>query len=88
MRESGRICCSCKVTLESPPANSRERYCERCEPRQRIYMHFMLKPDGWHISFLERDLKTSLPRSFVFQDSAKVIKMAMRGGSETPIVRR
>lgn len=29
MRESGRICCSCKVTLDSPPANHGERYCKR-----------------------------------------------------------
>jgi hypothetical protein len=26
-------------------------------------------------------LKTSLPRSFVFQDSIKVIEMALRGGA-------
>ena len=46
-------------------------------------MHFMLMPTGWRVTFLEADLKTSLPRSFVFQDSAKVIEMAMRGGADS-----
>ena len=44
-------------------------------------MHFMLR-EGWHISFLEPDLKTPLPRKFTFQDPAKVIEMAMRGGAD------
>ena len=35
-----------------------------------------------HISFPEPDLKTSLPRKFIFQDSAKVVEMAMRGGAD------
>jgi hypothetical protein len=43
----------------------------------------MLTAEGWRITFLERDLKTSLPRSFVFQDSTKVIEMAMRGGADS-----
>ena len=38
MRESGKICCSCKVLLEPPPA--RERYCPKCQPRHRVYMHY------------------------------------------------
>jgi len=78
MRESGRICCSCKVPLESPPA--KERYCERCEPRHKVYMHFMSR-NGWHVSFLEADLKTTLPGNMTFQDSAKVIELALRGGA-------
>jgi hypothetical protein len=81
MRESGRICCSCKVPLESPPAKHGERYCDRCEPRRKVYMHFMLATDGWRVTFLEDDLKTPLPRKMIFQDSIKVIEMALRGGA-------
>jgi hypothetical protein len=43
----------------------------------------MLMPTGWRITFLEADLKTSLPRWYIFQDSAKVIEMAMRGGADS-----
>lgn len=46
-------------------------------------MHFMLARGGWFVQFLEADLKTSLPRKFTFQDSAKVIEMAMRGGADS-----
>jgi hypothetical protein len=42
----------------------------------------MVRAEGWHISFLEPDLKTALPRKFIFQDSAKVVEMAMRGGAD------
>jgi len=44
-------------------------------------MHFMLMPEGWCITFLEEDLKTPLPRKIIFQDSIKVIEMALRGGA-------
>ncbi len=46
MRESRRICCSCKVLLEPPPA--RERYCAKCKPTHRVYMHFMETHSGFH----------------------------------------
>ncbi len=45
-------------------------------------MQFRGMPEGWHVSFLEPDLKTSLPRKFIFQDPAKVVEMAMRGGAD------
>ena len=46
-------------------------------------MHFMLMPSGWRITFIEADLKTSLPRWYIFQDSAKVIEMAARGSADS-----
>ena len=51
-------------------------------------MHFMLAASGWSVTFLEEDLKTSLPRFFVFQDSIKVIEMALRGGAEKVLADR
>ena len=83
MRESGRICCSCKMPLDSPPAKHGERYCKMCEPRWRVLMNFMAVNGGWSVSFLEQDARTPLPRKFVFQDSAKVMEMAMRGGADS-----
>ncbi len=78
-RESGRICCTCKSSL--PPGPARERYCDRCAPRRRVYMHFMLARGGWYCQFLEEDLKTPLPRKLTFQEPEKVIDMAKRGGA-------
>lgn len=81
MRERGQICCSCKAILKPEP--TKERYCSRCDPKRiRVLMHFMLVTAGWRVTFLEADCKTSLPRKFVFQDSAKVMEMAMRGGAD------
>ncbi len=45
-------------------------------------MHFMERPEGWYISFLEADLKTPLPRKFIFQDSAKILELASRGRAD------
>lgn len=42
-------------------------------------MHFMLR-QGWYCQFVEEDLKTPLPRKFTFDDPAKVIELAARGG--------
>ena len=71
------------MPLDSPPARHGERYCKMCEPRRRILMNFMLVNGAWSVSFLEQDARTSLPRTFVFQDSAKVMELAMRGGADS-----
>ena len=34
--------------------------CARCAPRHRVLMQFMLTKDGWSVSFLEEDCKTSI----------------------------
>ena len=81
-RETGVICCRCHALL--PPVY-RERYCKDCEPRHQIYMHFQNARQGWRVTFLEQDLKTPLPRVFVFQDPAKIIEMATRGGADNTL---
>ena len=45
-------------------------------------MHFMHAHAGWRVTFLEEDLKTPLGRALVFQDVAKVIDLAQRGGAD------
>lgn len=80
MRESGRICCACKVPLDPPPAI--ERYCTRCQPRHRIYMHYMHTHRGWLCQFMLEDVRTPLGKRFTFQDPQKVVEMAKKGGAE------
>jgi len=83
MRLAGQICCACKVSLPiTPNQKPGERYCTRCAPRHRVYMQFMLAKDGWSVSFLEPDLKTSLPRRLTFQNDVKFLDLARRGGAE------
>ena len=61
MRLAGQICCACKVSLPAEPNQKPgERYCARCAPRHRVLMQFMLAKDGWSVSFLEEDCKTSI----------------------------
>ena len=43
-------------------------------------MHYMLS-DGWFCQFLDEDLKTPLPRKVRFDDAAKIIEMAEKGGA-------
>jgi hypothetical protein len=43
-----------------------------------VYMSFMSR-DGWHVQFLEADLKTALPRKFTFADPEKIRELARRG---------
>ncbi len=47
----------------------------------RVYMHFMHR-DGWHIQFLEEDLKTSLPRKLTFAATNKIFEMHERWGAD------
>ncbi len=85
MRLAGKICCNCKVPIDLGPWSGGERYCDRCtaakHPRHKIYAHFMLAKGGWYCQFLEADLKTSLPRKLTFQDEAKILDLAQRGGA-------
>jgi hypothetical protein len=53
----------------------------RCAPRHKVLMQFMLAKDGWTVSFLEEDCKTSLPLVFVFQNELKILDMARHGGA-------
>jgi hypothetical protein len=36
----------------------------------------------WSVTFLEEDLKSSLPRRFVFQNDVKILDLARREGTE------
>jgi hypothetical protein len=42
-------------------------------------MNYMLR-DGWRCSFLEEDLKTTLPRKLTFREPTKIIESAERCG--------
>lgn len=82
-RLSGRICCACKVPLDPQPNQvPGERYCERCAPRHKVYMHFQMAKGGWSVTFLEPDLKTPLPRRFTFQGEVKILDLARHGGAD------
>jgi hypothetical protein len=48
--------------------------------KRKVYLYFMCR-NGWQCQFLEPDLKTTAARPITFQDPAKVIEMAERGGA-------
>ena len=79
-RLAGEICCACKVRLKPDTSQKTgERYCDRCAPKHRVYMHFMLN-QGWMCQFLESDLKTPLPRKFTFATPDKILQLVERAG--------
>jgi hypothetical protein len=45
-------------------------------------MQFMVAKDGWMVSFLEEDCRTSLPRHLVFQSELKILDLATHSGAE------
>jgi hypothetical protein len=45
-------------------------------------MHFRLAKEGCSVTFFEENLKTSLPRRFVFQNDVKILDLARSGGAE------
>ena len=47
-----------------------------------VYMYFQDR-NGWQCQFLEKDLKTSLPRKLHFTSAEKVIELVERGGGIT-----
>lgn len=47
-------------------------------PTHRVYMTFFLR-QGWHVQFLEADVKTPLPRKLTFADPDKIRELARRG---------
>jgi hypothetical protein len=47
-----------------------------------VLMNFMLAKDGWSVSFLEEDCRTSLPRHLVFQSELKILDLARHGGAD------
>jgi hypothetical protein len=48
------------------------------DARRRVYMSFMNRK-GWHVQFLEADLKTPLPRWLHFTSAETVIELVERG---------
>ena len=47
-------------------------------PSHRVLMQFFLG-EGWHVSFLEADARTVLPRKLTFADPEKIRELARRG---------
>ena len=47
--------------------------------RHRVYLYFMLR-NGWHVSFLEPDLKTPLPLKLTFATPDKLLEIHERWG--------
>jgi hypothetical protein len=47
----------------------------------RIYASFQCR-NGWHVQFLESDLKTSLPKRLTFGHESKIIELAQRGNAD------
>jgi hypothetical protein len=52
------------------------------DDRRRVYMYFQFG-NGWQCQFLEKDLKTPLPRKLHFTSSDKVVELVERGGGIT-----
>jgi len=78
-RLAGKICAICSRGLP-PPHLPGEQRCTTCGGPHIVYMCFMLR-SGWYCQFLERDLKTPLPRKVVLKDAEEVLQMAVRGGA-------
>ena len=47
----------------------------------RVYASFQCR-DGWQVSFLESDLKTSLCRHLTFASEQKIVELAERGNAD------
>ena len=45
-------------------------------------MQFVSSDQGWRVTFLDKDLRTALPRTMLIQDEQKIIDMAERGGAD------
>lgn len=77
---------------------SPERLCDRCTPTtplpsrkpvasertHRVYVSFFLR-NGWHIGFLEADLRTSIGRGRTFQSEDKLLALAERGAEDNSL---
>jgi hypothetical protein len=48
---------------------------------RRVYASFQCR-DGWHVSFLESDLKTSLRKHLMFTSEQKIVELAERGNAD------
>ena len=81
MRSVGKMCAHCHAIFE-PPCSGRDRLCDQCSPRTRVYMQFVSGDQGWRVTFLDKDLRTALPRTILIQDEQKIIDMAKRGGAD------
>ena len=77
-RLAGKICAICSRGLP-PPHVPGEHRCSACGGLHLVYMSFMLR-QGWFCQFLEKDLKTPLPRKITLKDPENVRALAERGG--------
>ena len=45
-------------------------------------MQFLIAKGGWYVTFLEPDLKTSLPQRFMFQSYVEILDLARNGSAD------
>lgn len=48
-------------------------------PNHRVLMQWDFYRGMWHVSFLEQDCRTPLPRKFKFQEPEKIRDLARKG---------
>lgn len=48
---------------------------------RRVYAFFMCR-EGWHVQFLEPDLRTPIHKHLRFTAPAKIMELAERGGAD------
>ena len=70
-----QICLWTSFAFSSPILIHVNRY---DRPSHSVYMYFQSRC-GWHVQFLEVDLKTPLPRQFTFQHADKIRELARKG---------
>jgi hypothetical protein len=64
-----------------------EHRCAACCGTHIVYMSFMLRND-WCCQFLEKDLKTPLPRKVVLKDADEILQIAVRGAARMDTEKR
>jgi hypothetical protein len=50
-------------------------------PPHRILLNYQFAKEGWRVTFLEADCRTSLPRKLTFQSEEKIREMYTRAGA-------
>jgi hypothetical protein len=78
MRESSRMCWSCKTLIELGKWQGGERLCNRCAQPQKVWLRFKYEHTYWYVEFLEPKHRMTIGRKRRFDHADTIREMVAR----------
>lgn len=88
LRESGRMCWSCRTLIALGRWQGGERLCDRCARPQKVWLRFKYEHTYWYVEFLEPKHWMTVGRKRRFESADPIRDMVARTSTRMDLAAR